>query len=295
MGIVYLNGQFIPQENATVSIMDRGFLFGDGVYEAIPVYQGQMLALQQHLTRLKLSLAAIKIAPPLSDTQWENVLRELLAHNNKQNDDQSIYIQVTRGAEDVRSHAIPDEITPTLLALCYPPKKMALARLNEGLSAITLEDRRRHDCYIKAINLLPNILAYHQAQTAHSAEAILIRDGEALEGTSSNLFIVKDNTIQTPPISPKILAGVTRELILQLARENNIAHKEAAITEKMLWDADEIWLTGSLKEIYPIVTLNDKPIGNGKVGPLWHTVKALYEKFKTCVKTPPSEQPEQLQ
>lgn len=295
MGIVYLNGQFIPQENATVSIMDRGFLFGDGVYEAIPVYQGYMLGLQQHLTRLEDSLTAIKIPPPLSNAQWEGVLHELLVLNNKQHHDQSIYIQVTRGPQDIRNHAIPDNITPTLLALCYAPKSTSHDTLNAGLSAITLKDRRRHDCYIKATNLLPNILAYHQAQTAHSAEAILIRDGEALEGTSSNLFIVKNNLIQTPPISPKILAGVTRELVLQLAKENNIPHKEAIITEKMLWQADEIWLTGSLKEIFPIVKLNEKPIGDGKVGPMWHTLKALYEKFKTHLKTKNPEQPGQMQ
>ena len=281
MSIVYLNGKFIQQEQATVSIMDRGFLFGDGVYEVIPVYQGHMLGIKQHLARLDRSLAAIKIAPPLSTEQWEGVLNELLTLNNKQNEDQSFYIQVTRGAQNIRHHAIPTDITPTLLALTFPPNNTAPDVLDTGLSAITLKDRRRHDCYIKAINLLPNVLAYDQAKTANSAEAILIRDGNALEGTSSNLFIVKNNTIQTPPISPHILAGITRELLLQITQENNISCEEVTITEEMSYNADEIWLTGSLKEIYPIVKLNDKPVGNGKVGPMWHTIKKLYNQYKT--------------
>src|SRR3990167_2523843 len=210
MNIVYLNGKFIPQEQATVSITDRGFLFGDGVYESIPVYEGHIFSLKQHLDRLKRSLAAIKMTPPLSDEEWHRVLHQLLEKNNKKNTDQSFYIQITRGSHPERNHAIPKNIPPTVMALCLPPKNTPRDRLAAGLSAITLEDRRRKDCYVKAINLLPNILAYEEAHQAGSAEAILIRNGEALEGTSSNLFIVKDGVIQTPPLSHQILAGVTR-------------------------------------------------------------------------------------
>ena len=280
MNIVYLNGKFIPQEQATVSITDRGFLFGDGVYESIPVYEGHIFSLKQHLDRLKRSLAAIKMTPPLSDEEWHRVLHQLLEKNNKKNTDQSFYIQITRGSHPERNHAIPKNIPPTVMALCLPPKNTPRDRLAAGLSAITLEDRRRKDCYVKAINLLPNILAYEEAHQAGSAEAILIRNGEALEGTSSNLFIVKDGVIQTPPLSHQILAGVTRGFILEWARQSNIPYQEKSIPEALLFSADEIWLTGSLKEIYPIVRLNNKPIGNGKVGPVWHQMKDLYEKFK---------------
>lgn len=280
MAIIYLNGKFIQQEKAAISIMDRGFLFGDGVYESIPVYQGRILGLKQHLERLERSLAAIKITLPLTSDQWENVLGKLLTLNENQNADQSLYLQVTRGPAPVRNHAFPKEIKPTVLAICMPPKNTPEEALHSGFSAITVEDRRHQDCYIKTINLLPNVLAYQQAQEENCVEAIFIRNGKALEGTSSNLFIVKNNTIYTPPISPNILAGVTREWILQLAKQNKIPCEEKSVKEKMLFSADEIWLTASLKEIYPIIKLNNIPIGNGKVGPMWFTIKDLYEKMK---------------
>lgn len=281
MTIVYLNGEFIQQEKATVSIMDRGFLFGDGVYESIPVYQGHILGLTQHLTRLAHSLAAIKVPAPLTAEQWQGVLHELLALNEKQHADQSLYLQVTRGAAPVRHHAFPAEIKPTVLAICMPPKDISATTLRRGFAAITLEDKRRKDCHIKTINLLPNVLAYQQAQESNCIEAILIRNGEALEGTSSNLFIVKNGTLYTPPLGPQILAGVTREIILQLANQNNIPCKEKTIKEKMLFSADEIWLTGSLKEIYPIIKLNNNLVGNGQVGPLWLTMQDLYQQMKS--------------
>jgi len=296
MTIVYLNGEFIQQEQATVSIMDRGFLFGDGVYESLPVYQGHIFGLKQHLERLDQGLSAIKMAPPLAHRQWEDVLHELLVLNGKQHCDQSIYVQVTRGSAPVRNHAFPEEIKPTILALCMPPKDISQETLHRGFSAITLEDRRRQDCNIKALNLLPNILAYQQAHEANSAEAIFIRNGEALEGTSSNLFIVKNDTIYTPPVSPNILAGVTRELILHLAKENNLSCEEKSVKEKMLLSADEIWLTGSLKAIYPIVKLNDNLVGNGQVGPMWFTITNLYANMVNAAKnntdTKQFEQPE---
>lgn len=284
MNIVYLNGKFIPQEDAKISITDRGFLFGDGVYESIPVYEGRIFSLKQHLKRLQCSLEAIKMSPPLSDDKWSEILYKLLSLNDKKNTDQSLYIQITRGPQPERNHAIPVIIQPTIMALCLPPKRTPQEKLLAGLSAITVEDRRRQDCYVKSINLLPNVLAYDQAQLSGSVEAILIRNGEALEGTSSNLFIVKNGILQTPPLSPQILAGITRELILQWAKQLGVPYEEISISEKMLYGADEIWLTGSLKEIYPIVRLNDKLIGGGKVGPLWHKMKGLYEKIKVAEK-----------
>ena len=285
MTIVYLNGQFIQEEKATISILDRGFLFGDGVYEAIPVYQGHLFGLQQHLNRLEISLAAIKIPSPLPSEEWEDILHELLVLNQTQHADQGLYLQITRGFQPVRNHAFPDMISPTVLAMCIPPKNTPLEVLHAGFSAITVEDKRRKECFIKATSLLPNILAYQEAHKSHHAEAIFIRNGEALEGTSSNLFIVKNGIIYTPPTTPFILAGVTRELLLQLAKENKVPYEEKSITENMLFNADEIWLTGSLKEIYPIVHLNNKPVGNNKVGPMWFTMKALYEKLKASGKS----------
>lgn len=286
MPIIYLNGKFIPQEEAKISVMDRGFLFGDGVYEVIPVYNGHMVGLQEHLDRLKHSLNMIQMLPPLSDQEWKSIFETLLEKNNKTTGIQSIYLQITRGPEETRRHVLPETYTPTIVAFLTPPRSRSREELEKGFSAITLDDTRRQDCHIKAINLLPNILLYEQARRVGAAEAILIRNGEALEGTSSNLFIVIDNTIVTPPLSPMILGGVTRELVISLAKENNIPIEEKTITEKMLYTASEVWVTGSSKEIFPITTLNQKPVGNGKVGPMWHKLFDLYESHKNAVKNP---------
>lgn len=284
MSIIYLNGKYVPQEDAKISVFDRGFLFGDGVYEVIPVYDGHMVGLQQHLDRLKHSLSMIHMEAPLTDKEWEAIFNTLLEKNNQKSGVQSIYLQVTRGPEETRRHILPDSYTPTVLAFLAPPRTRSRDELNQGFSAITLDDSRRRDCCIKAITLLPNILLYEEARRAGAAEAILIRNGEALEGTSSNLFIVYDQELITPPLSPNILGGVTRELVISLAKQHNIPFEEKNITEAMLSDANEIWMTGSSKEIFPIVKLNDKPVGKGKVGPLWNQMMDLYESHKQSVR-----------
>lgn len=278
--IVYLNGEFIPQENAKISIMDRGFLFGDGVYEVVPVFNGKMLRLEGHLTRLTNSLAAIGLTPPLTDEQIKNIFKTLLIKNNKSHDTVGLYLQITRGPQSMRSHAIPENPTPTVVAFIIPSKSMSEETLLAGCSAITLDDTRRRDCYIKAITLLPNILLYETARKAGAVEAILIRNGNALEGTSSNLFIVKNHQLYTPPLDHYILGGITRELVLEIATQNNIPYQECDISETMLFDADEIWITGSTREICPIVLLNHKPVGTGKVGPIWHQVYKNYKQHK---------------
>lgn len=280
MPIVYLNGNFIPQEEAKISIMDRGFLFGDGVYEVIPVYDSHMVGLQQHLDRLKHSLSMIHMTPPLTDEEWKTIFKNLLEKNNQTTGIQSIYLQVTRGPEDTRKHILPETYTPTILAFLIPPKTCSRADLDKGFSAITLDDTRRRDCNIKAITLLPNILLYEEARRAGAAEAILIRNGEAVEGTSSNLFIVHNEELITPPLSSYILGGVTRELIISLAKQHNIPFEEKIITEAMLYNANEIWMTGSSKEIFPIIKLNEKPVGEGKVGTLWSRMMDFYEAHK---------------
>lgn len=283
MPIVYLNGEYMPQEKATVSVMDRGFLFGDGVYEVVPVYDGHMLALNEHLDRLERSLEAIHMKAPLKHDEWKTVFEELLKRNKKVSGKQSLYLQVTRGPGETRSHELPEKYEPTILAFCTPSRSRPRTELEKGFSAITLDDTRRRDCTIKAITLLPNILLYEEAKKAGAAEAILIRNGEAMEGTSSNLFIIMNNELLTPPLSQSILSGVTRELILALAKQNNIPYRETKITEDMLKNANEIWLTASGKEIYPIVTLDNKPIGGGKVGPFWGRMMDYYDAQKAAI------------
>lgn len=280
MGIVYLNGEFLPQEQAKISVMDRGFLFADGIYEVFPVFKGNIFLIDQHLKRMDRSLAAIDLKIKLDHQQLKSVFSKLLSENKKQDDDATIYLQITRGAESTRNHAIPTNTTPTIVTFCLPPKSKHYELSSEGFSAITLEDTRRRDNFIKAIALLPNVLLYQQAQQQGAVEAILLRDGNAVEGTSSNLFIVKDGVIMTPPLTPMILGGITRQMIIDLAIQHKIPCQETTISETMLRDADEIWLTGSSKEICPITLLDNQPVDDGQIGPVWKKIQDLYEQHK---------------
>lgn len=277
MATVYLNGQFVPAEQASVSVLDRGFIFGDGVYEVIPVYGGHLFRLDQHLERLQNSLVAVQIPNPLSREQWNDMLRQLVQQNG--NGDLSLYLQITRGVAK-RDHAFPADVTPTLFAMCNPLPRLPAAQLSEGVSAITVNDTRWQNCHIKAISLLPNILLRQQAIDAGSAEAILIRDDEATEGAASNLFIVKDNTVITPPKGPLLLPGITRDLILELAQANDIHTAEKSIPRADLITADEIWLSSSTKEILPVTRLDERPVGNGQPGPLWQRMLTLFQDYK---------------
>jgi len=279
MEIIYLNGMFLPKTEATVSVLDRGFLFSDGVYEVIPVYDGKPMGLIEHLERLEISAKAIHMTPPLSITEWKKVLKELMLKNNLEGDF-SFYLQITRGSAPERTHHFPEKVSPTIMALCKPLDKKSQEEINRGLKAITCEDKRRSNCYVKATNLLPNILCYQQAKEAGAVEAILIRNDHAIEATSSNLFIVKNSTLITTPLSNQILAGITRQFVIQLIEENGFAVEERLIKKEELFEADEVWLTASNKEIYPITQIDNQFINHGKVGPIWKKVIALYQERK---------------
>lgn len=280
MSIVYLNGQYLPKENATISIMDRGFLFGDGVYEVIPVFNGSFFGLTEHIARLEKSLRAIQIQTPHTLVEWETIFKTLLEKNDKNTGSHSCYCQVTRGADETRSHTFSPDLKPTVVAFILPFKSTTIDQLEQGFSAITVNDSRHRDCYIKAITLLPNILHMQKAKTEGAIEAILIRDNEVLECTSSNIFMVKSNVLMTPPLSPNILSGITRQLILKLAKDNHISCIETKITPEMLKEADEVWVTGSVKEVCPIVSIDQRPVADGKVGPLWKKMITWYEAAK---------------
>ena len=278
--IVYLNGNFITQDQARVSIMDRGFLFGDGIYEVIPVFNGKLFGLNEHMARMEKSLSAIQMKNPLSHAEWKKILKNLLVQNNKTTGNHAFYCQVTRGAGETRTHTFSADLKPTIVAFLTPGTSHTSDELQKGFSAISAEDSRRRDCYIKAIALLPNILHLQDAKSKGAIEAILIRNNEVTECTSSNLFIVKDNKILTPPLSKHILSGVTRNIIIKLAKENKFEIAETKITKEMLQNADEIWVTGCIKEICPIVILDEKPVGTGKVGDIWKNIVSLYESYK---------------
>lgn len=283
MNIVYLNGQFVPQEKATVSIMDRGFLFGDGVYEVVPAFDGTFFGFNDHMARFDKSLAGIHMTNPLSHQEWKKVLKQLLIENNKTEGNYSCYCQITRGADTTRSHTFPEHLKPTVVAFITQPKSIPLSTLEKGFKAITLDDTRRQDCHVKAIALLPNILQMQLAHSKGAIEAILIRNGEVSECTSSNLFIAKDNALMTPPLSNHILSGVTRRIIISLAKSHDIPVIETKITPEMLRNADEVWVTGSTKEICPIVEIDDQPVSNGKTGPLWKRMAEYYTEYKAYI------------
>ncbi len=274
---VYLNGEFLPLAEAKISVLDRGFIFGDGVYEVIPCYGRRPFRLAEHLTRLQHSLDAIKLTNPLNAAEWEKLLLQLITRCDAE--DQSLYLQITRGTAS-RDHGFPANTPPTVFAMSNPLKPPAPALLERGASAITLDDIRWRYCHIKAISLLPNVLLRQQALEADADEAILLRDGGATEGAASNLFIVRNGTLITPPKDNRLLPGITRDLVLELAEAANIPCREQGIPEAELRSADEIWLTSSTKEILPVTRLDSAPVGDGVPGPLWQQMHQRYQQYK---------------
>ncbi|BAZ95215.1 D-amino-acid transaminase [Thiohalobacter thiocyanaticus] len=282
MPTVFLNGEFLPHDQARVSVMDRGFLFGDGVYEVIPAYGGHLFRLQPHLQRLDNSLQAVRIPNPYTEPQWQGILEELVGENA--GTDQSVYLQVTRGVMERRDHAFPADLKPTVFAMSNPIPEPDPALAEHGITAISLDDIRWQSCHIKAITLLPNVLLRQQAVEAGAAEAILLRDGEATEGAASNLFIVRDGLLITPPKGPLLLPGITRDLVIELAARHGIPYREGAISEAELRGADEVWLTSSTKEIMPVTTLDGVPVGDGRPGPLYRQMHGIYREYKQAVR-----------
>lgn len=281
MPTVYLNGEFMPDTEARISVLDRGFIFGDGVYEVIPVYGGKLFRFSEHLQRLQNSLDALRIDNPLSPEKWNQALNELIKQNG--GGDLSLYLQITRGSAP-RDHALPDNPVPTIFAMCNVLKPVSTEIVEKGVAAITLDDIRWLRCHIKAISLLPNVLLRQEALDQGAAEAILIRDGLATEGAASNLFAVINGVITTPPKSHMLLPGITRDLILELAIANGLPSQEKDIRLDELKHADEIWLTSSTKEILSVTRLDGHPVAEGKPGPLYQRVLALYQDYKQMLR-----------
>jgi len=276
--IAYLDGQFLPLSEATISPLDRGFLFADGVYEVIPVYNGHLFELTSHLNRLANSLSAVSLDGGPTAAEWEMLLQELVARNSGGN--LSVYLQITRGAPELRDH-VPLPASPTVFAMVSVLKSSTIAILHQGIAAITLPDIRWQACHIKSIALLPNVMARQQAQQQGSADAILVRDGYVTEGTASNVFLVHDDTLFTPPLDQRILPGITRQVIMDIAATQGIACQQREIPVDWLETAQEVWLTSSTREIVPVIQLNGHPVGMGRPGPLWQRMMELYQDYKT--------------
>jgi D-alanine transaminase len=276
MSLVYLNGEYLPIEQARISVLDRGFTFADGVYEIIPVFNGKILRPDEHLIRLANSLSSIAINNPCTSKEWRQIFSNLLADRT---DDRnySIYIQVTRGTGE-RNHIYDNELVPTVLVMCNPVNERDYSH---GVTAITHEDIRWKYCHIKAITLLPGVLLKKLAKdTDGSFEAILIREGLVTEGASSNVFMVSEGQIKTPAKDGSILAGITRDLLVNLLQDNVPCCTEQKITEQELRQADEIWITSSTIGVVPVIMLDGMQVGSGKPGEIWKLANSIYESYK---------------
>jgi D-alanine transaminase len=273
--ICYLNGVLGPLSEAKVSVLDRGFIFGDGVYELVPVFDGMAFRLPEHLGRLRRSLAAVLMDNPLSDTRWTSIVEELVQANR--GGDQNIYIQVTRGVAP-RVHVLPDKIEPTVFVMSSPALGSSEA---VPIAAILVQDIRWRRCDIKSTSLIANVVSRETAAQAGSQEALFVRDGYVTEGAASNVFVATDGTIKTPPLSPEILPGVTRDLIVELLGSTDEPAREEPISEQELRRSDEVWVTSSRSELVPVIRIDDKPIGAGSVGPVFRRVQRIYRAYKT--------------
>ncbi|MDO8933414.1 MAG: D-amino acid aminotransferase [Rhodocyclaceae bacterium] len=278
---VYLNGTYLPPAEARVPVMDRGFLFGDGVYEVIPVYSRRPFRLDEHLTRLDSSLAGIRLANPHTREEWRAIVEGVVARGEW--DDQSVYLQVTRGPMAQRNHAFPKEVTPTVLAmteaLVTPPPEQRAA----GVAAVSSVDFRWLRCDLKATSLLANCLLRQIAVDAGCVETLLFRDGFLTEGAASNIFVVKDGVLLAPPKNHLMLPGITYDVVLELAAAWDLPHAVRDITAAEVRAADELWMSSSTKEVLPIVTLDGHPVGSGRPGPVFAAMYGWYQDFKTTV------------
>jgi len=277
--MVYLNGETLAIEDARVSVMDRGFLFGDGVYEVIPVVGNKLLRQHDHFVRLQNSLNRISLKNPLDEAQWQTIFDELLEKNP--GEERAIYLQISRGVYPLRDLAIiaddsPEHYPATVFVMVLAVKKVDLSVVSAGIKAITIEDFRWDACDIKSTSLVANVMLKQQATAAGMDDAILVKHGYVTEGTASNLFLVKDKTLITPPTGHQLLSGITRELVIDLAKENAIEVIERPILQAELLTADEIWLTSSTREIAPVIQLDDTVISEGVAGPLWQQMTQWY-------------------
>lgn len=277
----YLNGVFLPLAEARVSALDRGFVFGDGVYEIVPVYSNKPFRLDAHLHRLQASLDGIRLANPHGMAEWRELIGRLVARQDFP--DQSVCIQVTRGAPvsaPLRDHPFPEGVAPTVFMFAQPLVTASPAQKAAGARAVTAVDNRWLRCDIKAISLLANVLLRQRAVDADCAETVLLRDGFLTEGAASNIFVVKDGVLRSPPPSNLMLTGITYDVVLELAAAHGIPHELRAIPEAEVRNADELWMTSSTREIMPIVQLDDIPVGAGVAGPLAQRMDRLYQTFK---------------
>ena len=277
---VFLNGAFLPLAEAKVPVLDRGFIFGDGVYEVVPVYSKVPFRLEEHLARLERSLGAVGIRNPYTREQWRAYVGGVI--ERQPFEDQAVYFQVTRGVAK-RDHAFPRHAEPTVFMMSNPLVPPPAAQVEQGATAISAHDNRWLRCDIKSISLIGNVLLRQLSAEADAVETILFRDGKLTEASASNVFIVKRGVIQSPPKNELILPGITYDVIVELARASSLPLEFRDITEAEVRAADELWVTSSSKEVLAVVRLDARPIGDARPGPVFRRMYRLYQDFKQQV------------
>jgi D-alanine transaminase len=282
MSIVYLNGEFLPMSEAKISPMDRGFLFGDGIYEVVPSYDGKLVGFDPHMDRMQDGLDAIEIKLKVDHEQWRNIASELIAKNGGGN--VGIYFHISRGADTIRNHAYPEGIEPTFYAFSFeiPPAPTADKAAANPYKVSTTEDLRWKRCNIKSTALLGNVMHYQHGHAQGNNETILYNaDGELTEAAACNVYIVKNGVVITPPLDYQKLPGITRLMLLDiLSKDGSIPVEERTVTLAELQAADEVWISSSSKEIAPVIEVDGKPVGDGQVGDVWLAAQSLYSEHK---------------
>lgn len=279
--IVYLNGEFSPLSQAKISVLDRGFLFGDGIYEVVPVYERQAFRQAQHLARLQRSLDKIGIANPYTQEEWQKKIAQLC--QLQEADDQLVYIQVTRGVAK-RMHAFPANTTPTVFMMSNPFAHVAAAARTQGVRCVSMIDQRWQHCDIKSTSLLGNVLAAQFAVEHDGVESVQFRDGYLSEGAASNVWIVKDGALFGPPLDNLILEGIRVEFFHELCAKLNISLQHRLISQAEVFAADEVLLSSASKEVLAVVQLDDHTIGNGRIGPMYQALYDAYQEAKQQAK-----------
>jgi D-alanine transaminase len=278
--MVFLNGRFLPIEDAKVPVLDRGFIFGDGVYELVPVYSRVPFRVEEHLARLERSLAEVRIKNPYTRTQWREIIDQLIAEQPFE--DQGVYFQVTRGVAK-RDHAFPAGVEPTVFVMSNALVNPARELVEKGGAAVTAVDNRWLRCDIKSISLLGNCMLRQLSADAGATETIMFRDGKLTEASASNVFIVAEGVIIGPPKSNLILPGITYDVVAEIAQLQHMPLELRDVAEAEVRSADEVWVTSSSKEVLAIVTLDGKPVGDGRPGPLFKRMYQGYQDFKRTV------------
>lgn len=278
--ICYLNGEYLPLREARISPLDRGFLYSDGCYEVTPVYGGRPFRFPQHHDRLTRSLREIRMADPLTRDQWRSVYLELLARNGQTTRDGYIYVQVTRGAEYGRNHAPLPDVPRTIFAFAAPWPDGRPGWRESGLPAVTAQDTRWARCDIKSVSLLANVLLRQLAVDDGASECILIREGQLTDSSASSVHAVIAGEVRTPPNSWKLLPGTTRSVLEEVAERAGVTTRSVAVSEAELRGADEILLGAATREIQPVTSLDGKPVGSGKPGPVWRKLYEAYQSYK---------------